>query len=58
LHMKAELEKLPLPEPDRTAVAQRMEQQLSNAREWRDVINTFFLRFSGAADEKRRTIFA
>ena len=57
LNMKAELEKLPLPEPDRTAVMQRMEQQLSNAREWRDVINTFFLRFSGIPDEKGRTIF-
>lgn len=34
----------------------RMEGQRANAREWRDVINTFFHRFSGAADEKCRKI--
>ena len=34
-----------------------MEMQLQNAREWRDVINTFFRRLSGAADEKGRRIY-
>ena len=55
--MKEALEKLPLPEPDRNEVRIRMEQQLSNAREWRDVINTFFYRLSGVPDEKGRVIY-
>lgn len=57
LTMKEALEKLPLPEPDRNEVRIRMEQQLSNAREWRDVINTFFYRLSGVPDEKGRVIY-
>lgn len=48
---------LDLPEPDRSEVGRRMEMQLQNAREWRDVINTFFHRLSGAADEKGRRIY-
>ena len=36
----------------------RMERQVRNAREWRDVINTFFRRLSGAEDERGRTIYA
>ena len=51
------LEKLDLPEPDRTVARERMEKQLKNAREWRDVVNNFFYRFSGAADEKGRKIY-
>ena len=39
------LEKLDLPEPDRTVARERMEKQLKNAREWRDVVNNFFYRF-------------
>jgi len=51
------LRTLPLPEPDRTVILERMERQLRNAREWRDVVNTFFHRFSGAEDEKGRKIY-
>lgn len=48
---------LGLPEPDRTEAASRMAAQIKNAREWRDVLNTFFHRLSGAADEKGRRIY-
>ena len=46
-----------LPEPDRQEAAARMEAQLSNAREWRDVINSFFHRLSGAPDAHARRIY-
>ena len=55
--MAAALTELKLPEADRSEVARRMEMQLQNAREWRDVINTFFHRLSGAADGKGRRIY-
>jgi len=48
---------LDLPEPDRSEASRRMEMQLQNAREWRDVVNTFFRRLSGIGDEKGRKIF-
>ena len=51
------LASLDLPAPDREEAAHRMEAQLQNAREWRDITNTFFHRFSGAEDEKGRKIF-
>ena len=38
---------LDLPSPDREEAARRMEAQLQNAREWRDITNTFFHRLSG-----------
>ncbi|MCH5264335.1 MAG: alpha-glucuronidase [Lachnospiraceae bacterium] len=38
-------------------VMERMERQLANAIEWRDRINTYFYRKSGAADEKGRKIY-
>lgn len=55
--MARTLESLPLPEPDRSEVARRMARQLQNAREWRDVINTFFHRLSGVDDERGRKIY-
>ena len=55
--MARTLQALELPEPDRTEAARRMELQLRNAREWRDVINTFFHRLSGVEDEKGRKIY-
>ena len=55
--LAAGLAELPLPDPDRTEALARMEKQLANAREWRDVVNTFFHRLSGAADEKGRRIY-
>lgn len=38
-------------------VLARLEEQLEHAREWRDVINTYFYRKSGIADEKGRRIY-
>jgi alpha-glucuronidase len=35
----------------------RLELQAANAREWRDVVNSYFLRKSGIPDELGRTIF-
>ena len=55
--MAAALRGLDLPEPDRSVALERMDRQLRNAREWRDVVNTFFHRLSGAADEKGRKIY-
>ncbi|MCY0878708.1 MAG: alpha-glucuronidase family glycosyl hydrolase [Firmicutes bacterium] len=38
-------------------VHQRLEQQLRNAEEWRDVVTSYFWRKSGIADERRRRCF-
>jgi len=40
-----------------TEVQQRFVQQEENARQWRDVINSFFYRKSGIPDEKGRPIY-
>ncbi len=48
---------LPLPEDDKALVLDRIARQKKNAREWRDVINTFFRRLSGVEDAKGRTIY-
>lgn len=55
--MQRTLQTLSLPEPDRAEALERMEKQVLNARSWRDVINTFFHRFSGAEDQKGRKIY-
>ena len=55
--MAETLRTLPLPENDRAEAERRMQKQLKNAREWRDVINTFFHRLSGAPDARRRRIY-
>ena len=55
--MRGTLDTLSLPEPDRAEVLERADRQVRNAREWRDVINTFFHRFSGAEDAQGRTIY-
>ncbi|MBR3017799.1 MAG: alpha-glucuronidase [Clostridia bacterium] len=55
--MGKSLSALSLPSPDREEAARRMQAQMLNAREWRDVTNTFFHRFSGAEDEQGRTIY-
>ncbi len=39
------------------SVEARMEMQLENARQWRDVINTYFFRHTGVPDEKGRKIY-
>ena len=48
---------LPLPEADKALVMERMNRQKKNAREWRDVINSFFYRFSGVEDAKGRPLY-
>ena len=48
---------LPFPEPDAGVIQERMEKQLYNAREWCDIINTFFHRLSGVPDERGRKIY-
>ena len=35
----------------------RFRRQVQNAREWRDVINTYFHRFTGTPDQKGRKIY-
>lgn len=55
--MAKTLEGLPFPEPDRSVISEKMKLQLMNAREWRDVTNTFFHRLSGIDDEKGRKIY-
>ena len=51
------LASLDLPSPDREEAARRMDAQLQNAREWRDITNTFFHRLSGVEDAQGRKIF-
>ena len=55
--MENVLQGLPLPAADRAEVLERLALQIKNAREWRDVLNTFFHRLSGAEDEKGRKIY-
>ena len=55
--MRRNLQGLALPGPDRAEALERMDKQARNARNWRDVVNTFFHRFSGAGDEKGRKIY-
>lgn len=55
--MAERLGALELPEPDRTEALSRMRRQIANAREWRDVVNTFFHRLSGAEDAHGRKIY-
>jgi alpha-glucuronidase len=38
-------------------VRDRLELQVANAREWRDIVNTYFFRKSGIPDEHDRTIY-
>ncbi len=40
-----------------TRVEERLQEQLRCAREWRDLVNTYFYRMSGVADAKGRTIY-
>lgn len=40
-----------------THIMKRFAQQLDSAKEWRDVINTYFYRKSGIEDEKGRVIY-
>lgn len=55
--MASELLSLPFPEPDASVIRSRIDRQLINAREWCDIINTFFYRLSGVPDENGRRIY-
>ena len=55
--MASEIRSIPFPEPDRAVIDTRMDMQLKNAREWCDIINTFFHRLSGVDDERGRKIY-
>ena len=57
LKMQKTLSGLSLPDSVRTEVLERMGRQVENAREWRDVTNTFFYRLSGIPDQKGRRIY-
>ncbi len=57
LKLAEKLAALDLPQPDRELAGQRMQMQLKNAREWCDITNTFFHRFSGVDDAHGRTIY-
>ena len=48
---------LPFPEPDRNVILSRMDLQLHNAKEWCDIINTFFRRLSAVDDARGRKIY-
>ena len=55
--MASSLTSLPFPEQDMNIIRTRMEKQLHNAREWCDIINTFFHRLCGTPDVYGRKIF-
>ena len=57
VHLADRLSSLPFPAADKALIQKRMQLQLHNAREWRDVINTFFHRLSGISDEHGRIIY-
>ena len=46
-----------LPQDAFERMRERLQHQKEHAKEWRDVINTFFFRFTGIPDEKGRTIY-
>jgi len=46
-----------LPETAYNSVAERLGMQLTNAKEWRDIINTYFHRLTLIPDEQGRKIF-
>jgi len=39
-------------------ILRRLEGQAENAKQWRDVVNTYFYRKSGIPDERERTLYA
>ena len=55
--LSSKLTALPFPEPDASVIRSRMDRQLYNAREWCDIINTFFHRLSGVPDAHGRVIY-
>jgi alpha-glucuronidase len=50
--LEAELDPVPF-----ESVRARLELQRANALQWRDVVNSYFLRKSGTPDERGRPIY-
>ena len=48
---------LPFPEADKALIMDRIARQKKNAREWCDIVNSFFYRFSGVEDAKGRPLY-
>ncbi|MDR0861887.1 MAG: alpha-glucuronidase [Oscillospiraceae bacterium] len=46
-----------VPDELHSCVAERLNRQLENAVEWRDIVNTYFHRLTGIPDEKGRQIW-
>lgn len=46
-----------LPPAAYTSVSEKLQKQLQNAREWRDVVNTYFYRKTGIPDDQERRIY-
>ncbi|MCL2400234.1 MAG: alpha-glucuronidase [Defluviitaleaceae bacterium] len=46
-----------MPEEAYVQVKKRLDAQLENAKEWRDVVNSYFFRKTGISDEKGRKIY-
>lgn len=51
------LQCLPFPQEDAQVIRERIQAQIRNAQEWRDVINTYFHRLSGVDDARGRRIY-
>lgn len=45
-----------VPQASHENVSERLKRQVRNAEEWRDVVNTYFFRYSGIPDDKGRLI--
>ena len=48
---------IPFPEADKALIMERMSRQKKNAKEWCDIVNSFFYRFSGVEDAKGRPLY-
>lgn len=54
---ESKLAAIAFPEADKALIMERMACQKKNAREWRDIVNSFFYRFSGVEDAKGRPLY-
>ena len=48
---------LPFPKADKALIMDRIARQKKNAKEWCDIVNSFFYRFSGVEDAKGRPLY-
>ena len=56
--MQMVLEELSLPERVAEETRNRMARQVRNAREWCDIVNSFFYRYCGIPDARGRVIYS